>query len=132
MISRKKIINDTQLISVLNFIFYCFLEEYVVSGMTGFLSILSSLPLQKLTQNENEDQNDVREQITEDEDEGRKPDEVSSALLSKERCLELLVKEILLKKKKRTNLEIYVLTIKLIIFISFVVTEVHDNGIFRF
>lgn len=132
MISRKKIINDTQLISVLNFIFYCFLEEYVVSGMTGFLSILSSLPLQKLTQNENEDQNDVREQISEDEDEGRKPDEVSSALLSKERCLELLVKEILLKKKKRTNLEIYVLTIKLIIFISFVVTEVHDNGIFRF
>lgn len=93
---------------------------------------MSSLPLQKLTQNENEDQNDVREQITEDEDEGRKPDEVSSALLSKERCLELLVKEILLKKKKRTNLEIYVLTIKLIIFISFVVTEVHDNGIFRF
>lgn len=93
---------------------------------------MSSLPLQKLAQNENEDQNDVREQITEDEDEGRKPDEVSSALLSKERCLELLVKEILLKKKKRTNLEIYVLTIKLIIFISFVVPEVHDNGIFRF
>lgn len=102
----QKIINDTQLISVLNFIFYCFLEEYVVSGMTGFLSILSSLPLQKLAQNENEDQNDVREQITEDEDEGRKPDEVSSALLSKERCLELLVKEILLKKKKEQILRI--------------------------
>jgi len=106
VISRKKIINDTQLISVLNFIFYCFLEEYVFSGMTGFLSILSSLPLQKLAQNENEDQNDVREQITEDEDEGRKPDEVSSALLSKERCLELLVKEILLKKKKEQILRI--------------------------
>ncbi|XP_029864359.1 A-kinase anchor protein 9 isoform X9 [Aquila chrysaetos chrysaetos] len=36
-------------------------------------------------QNENENQNDVREQIFEDEDGGRKPDETSSALLSKER-----------------------------------------------
>lgn len=97
----QKFINGTQLISVLNFIFYCLLEEYVFSGMTGFLSILSSLPLQKLAQNENENQNDVREEISKDEDEGRKPDEVSSALLSKERCLELLIKKILLKKKKK-------------------------------
>ncbi|XP_072710388.1 A-kinase anchor protein 9 isoform X1 [Ciconia boyciana] len=37
------------------------------------------------TQTENENENDVREQISEDEDEGRKPDETSSALLSKER-----------------------------------------------
>ncbi|NXC66961.1 AKAP9 protein, partial [Anhinga anhinga] len=37
------------------------------------------------TENENENQNDVREQIFEDEDGGRKPDETFSALLSKER-----------------------------------------------
>ncbi|XP_069631395.1 A-kinase anchor protein 9 isoform X8 [Haliaeetus albicilla] len=37
------------------------------------------------TENENQNQNDVREQIFEDEDGGRKPDETSSALLSKER-----------------------------------------------
>ncbi|KAM6088786.1 A-kinase anchor protein 9 isoform 3-T3 [Chlamydotis macqueenii] len=37
------------------------------------------------TENENESQNDVREQICEDEDEGGKPDETSSTLLSKER-----------------------------------------------
>lgn len=67
-------------------------EEYVDFGMTGFLFFLSSLPLQKLTQNENENPNDMREQIFEHEDGGRKPDETSSALLSKERCLELLRK----------------------------------------
>lgn len=59
---------------------------------------MSSLPLQKLIQNENENQNDVREQIFEDEDGGRKPDETSSALLSKERCLELLRKHFFYKK----------------------------------
>ncbi|XP_074938908.1 A-kinase anchor protein 9 isoform X2 [Phalacrocorax aristotelis] len=37
------------------------------------------------TENENENQNDVREQVFEDEDRGRKPDETPSALLSKER-----------------------------------------------
>uniref|UniRef100_A0A8C6IWM3 Uncharacterized protein n=1 Tax=Melopsittacus undulatus TaxID=13146 RepID=A0A8C6IWM3_MELUD len=37
------------------------------------------------TENENENPNNVREQIFEHEDEGRKPDETSSALLSKER-----------------------------------------------
>uniref|UniRef100_A0A8B9GJ01 A-kinase anchoring protein 9 n=1 Tax=Amazona collaria TaxID=241587 RepID=A0A8B9GJ01_9PSIT len=42
------------------------------------------------TENENENPNNVREQIFEHEDGGRKPDETSSALLSKERCLELL------------------------------------------
>lgn len=67
--------------------------------MTGFLSILSSLPLQKLAQNENENQNDGREQISVDKDGGRKPDETSPDLLSKERCLDLLVKKILFKKK---------------------------------
>lgn len=58
--------------------------------MTGFLSFLFSLPLPKLTQNENENRNDAREQIFEHEDGERKPDETPSALLSKERCLELL------------------------------------------
>ncbi|NXF39835.1 AKAP9 protein, partial [Nyctibius bracteatus] len=37
------------------------------------------------TENESENQNDVREQIFEDEDGGREPDETCSALLSKER-----------------------------------------------
>lgn len=72
--------------------------------MTGFLSFLSSLPLQKLKQDENQNQNDVREQIYEDEDGGRKPDETSSALLSKERCLELLRKRFFLE-----NIENHVL-----------------------
>lgn len=91
--------------------------------MTGFLFFLSSLPLQKLTQNENENKNDVREQIFEDEDGGRKPDETSSALLSKERCLELLRKHYFLKK-----FENHVSVVKLI-FISFILTD--DNGIFN-
>lgn len=99
MISRRRFINKTQLILVLNFIFYHLSEEYVVPGMTGFLSILSSLPLQKLAQNENENQNDGREQISVDKDGGRKSDETSPDLLSKERCLELLVKKILFNEK---------------------------------
>lgn len=91
--------------------------------MTGFLFFLSSLPLQKLTQNENENKNDVREQIFEDEDGGRKPDETSSALLSKERCLELLRKHYFFKK-----FENHVSVVKLI-FISFILTD--DDGIFN-
>uniref|UniRef100_A0A8C3D0J0 A-kinase anchoring protein 9 n=1 Tax=Cairina moschata TaxID=8855 RepID=A0A8C3D0J0_CAIMO len=41
------------------------------------------------TENENENQNDGREQISVDKDGGRKPDETSPDLLSKERCLDL-------------------------------------------
>uniref|UniRef100_A0A8C8BET6 A-kinase anchoring protein 9 n=1 Tax=Otus sunia TaxID=257818 RepID=A0A8C8BET6_9STRI len=48
------------------------------------LAELESLKVQ-LAENENENQNNVREQIFQDEDGGRKPDETSSALLSKER-----------------------------------------------
>uniref|UniRef100_A0A8C6IZM4 Uncharacterized protein n=1 Tax=Melopsittacus undulatus TaxID=13146 RepID=A0A8C6IZM4_MELUD len=48
------------------------------------LAELESLKVQ-LAENENENPNNVREQIFEHEDEGRKPDETSSALLSKER-----------------------------------------------
>lgn len=64
-------------------------EECGSSGMTGFLSFLSFLPLQKLAQNENERQSNVKEQISEDEDGGGKPAEMPSALLSRERCLQL-------------------------------------------
>ncbi|KAM6275632.1 A-kinase anchor protein 9 isoform 5-T6 [Spheniscus humboldti] len=49
------------------------------------------------TENENENQNDVREQILEDEDGGRKPDETSSALLSKERLVFQKANEKLMK-----------------------------------
>ncbi|PKU40967.1 a-kinase anchor protein 9 [Limosa lapponica baueri] len=48
------------------------------------LAELERLKVQ-LAEDENENQNDVREQIFEDEDGGRKHDEISSALLSKER-----------------------------------------------
>uniref|UniRef100_A0A8B9GMU6 A-kinase anchoring protein 9 n=1 Tax=Amazona collaria TaxID=241587 RepID=A0A8B9GMU6_9PSIT len=48
------------------------------------LAELESLKVQ-LAENENENPNNVREQIFEHEDGGRKPDETSSALLSKER-----------------------------------------------
>ncbi|KAM6281249.1 A-kinase anchor protein 9 isoform 2-T2 [Porphyrio hochstetteri] len=49
------------------------------------------------TENENENQNDVREQIFEEEDGGRKPDETSSALLSKERHIFQKANEKLMK-----------------------------------
>ncbi|XP_065587317.1 A-kinase anchor protein 9 isoform X2 [Cyrtonyx montezumae] len=49
------------------------------------------------TESENENQNDVREQISEDEDEGRRTDEVSSALLSKERHVYRKANEKLMK-----------------------------------
>uniref|UniRef100_A0A8B9CH23 A-kinase anchoring protein 9 n=1 Tax=Anser brachyrhynchus TaxID=132585 RepID=A0A8B9CH23_9AVES len=48
------------------------------------LAELESLKVQ-LAENENENQNDVREQISVDKDGGRKPDETSPDLLSKER-----------------------------------------------
>lgn len=80
--------------------------------MTGFLSFLFSLPLPKLNQNENENPNDAREQLFGHEDGGRKPDETPSALLSKERCLELLRKYL-------------VLAVRLIVFLSCILTD--DN-----
>ncbi|NWR56536.1 AKAP9 protein, partial [Bucorvus abyssinicus] len=49
------------------------------------------------TENENEHQSNVRDEIFEDEDEGRKPDETSSALLSKERHVFQKANEKLLK-----------------------------------
>ncbi|KAM6209613.1 A-kinase anchor protein 9 isoform 2-T2 [Sarcoramphus papa] len=59
------------------------LKQHSVPGKERLFCELQNNSTQ--TENENENQNDVREQISEDEDGGRKPDETSSALLSKER-----------------------------------------------
>ncbi|NXW31239.1 AKAP9 protein, partial [Phaetusa simplex] len=59
------------------------LKQHSVSRKERLLCELRNSSTQ--TEDENENQNDVREQIFEDEDGGRKPDEISSALLSKER-----------------------------------------------
>ncbi|XP_009884501.1 PREDICTED: A-kinase anchor protein 9-like [Charadrius vociferus] len=59
------------------------LKQHSVPGKERLFCELQNNSTQ--TENENENQNDVREQIFEDEDGGRKPDETSSALLSKER-----------------------------------------------
>lgn len=56
--------------------------------MTGFLSFLSSLPLQKLIQSEKENQTESKEPILEDEEGRENPEETSSAVLSKERYFE--------------------------------------------
>ncbi|XP_074999895.1 A-kinase anchor protein 9 isoform X4 [Calonectris borealis] len=59
------------------------LKQHSVPGKERLFCELQNNSTQ--TENENENQNDVREQIFEDEDGGRKPDETSSVLLSKER-----------------------------------------------
>ncbi|NXN56599.1 AKAP9 protein, partial [Rynchops niger] len=59
------------------------LKQHSVSRKERLLCELRNSSTQ--TEDENENQNDVREQIFEDEDGGRKPDEISSSLLSKER-----------------------------------------------
>ncbi|NWY50745.1 AKAP9 protein, partial [Chionis minor] len=59
------------------------LKQHSVPGKERLFCELQNNSTQ--TESENENQNDVREQIFEDEDGGRKPDETSSALLSKER-----------------------------------------------
>ncbi|XP_030300009.1 A-kinase anchor protein 9 [Calypte anna] len=59
------------------------LKQHSVPGKERLFCELQNNSTQ--TENENENKNDVREQIVEDEDGGRKPDETSSALLSKER-----------------------------------------------
>lgn len=71
------------------------LRQHPVPGKERLFCELQNSSTQ--TENENEDQNDVREQISEDEDEGRKPDEVSSALLSKERHVYQKANEKLMK-----------------------------------
>ncbi|NXK02000.1 AKAP9 protein, partial [Herpetotheres cachinnans] len=59
------------------------LKQHSVAGRERLLCQLQNNSTQ--TENENENQNNVRAQIFEHEDGGRKPDETSSALLSKER-----------------------------------------------
>ncbi|XP_031968321.1 A-kinase anchor protein 9 isoform X2 [Corvus moneduloides] len=59
------------------------LKQHSVPGKERLFCELQNNSTQ--TENENENQNDVREQIFEHEDGGRKPDETPSALLSKER-----------------------------------------------
>ncbi|XP_021242259.1 A-kinase anchor protein 9 isoform X2 [Numida meleagris] len=71
------------------------LRQHPVPGKERLFCELQNSSTQ--TENENENQNDVREQVCEDEDEGRKPDEVSSALLSKERHVYQKANEKLMK-----------------------------------
>ncbi|XP_072185146.1 A-kinase anchor protein 9 isoform X3 [Excalfactoria chinensis] len=71
------------------------LRQHPVPGKERLFRELQNSSTQ--TENENENQNDVGEQISEDEDEGRKPDEVSSALLSKERHVYQKANEKLMK-----------------------------------
>ncbi|NXU45336.1 AKAP9 protein, partial [Drymodes brunneopygia] len=59
------------------------LKQHSVPGKEKLFCELQNSSTQ--TENENENPNDVREQIFEHEDGGRKPDETPSALLSKER-----------------------------------------------
>ncbi|NWX62080.1 AKAP9 protein, partial [Promerops cafer] len=59
------------------------LKQHSVPGKERLFCEMQNSSTQ--TENENENQNDVREQLFEHEDEGRKPDETPSALLSKER-----------------------------------------------
>ncbi|XP_062461140.1 A-kinase anchor protein 9 isoform X2 [Pezoporus occidentalis] len=59
------------------------LKQHSASGREKLACELQNNSTQ--TENENENPNDVREQIFEHEDGGRKPDKTSSALLSKER-----------------------------------------------
>lgn len=53
--------------------------------MTGFLSVLSSLPLHKLTQDEDESQGDAEEQIFKEKELDRKLEDVPPDVLSNER-----------------------------------------------
>ncbi|XP_048806266.1 A-kinase anchor protein 9 isoform X2 [Lagopus muta] len=71
------------------------LRQHPVPGKERLFCELQNSSTQ--TENENENQNDVREEISKDEDEGRKPDEVSSALLSKERHVYQKANEKLMK-----------------------------------
>ncbi|XP_064907105.1 A-kinase anchor protein 9 isoform X4 [Columba livia] len=71
------------------------LKQHSVPGKERLFCELQNNSTQ--TENENENKNDVREQIFEDEDGGRKPDETSSALLSKERDIFQKANEKLMK-----------------------------------
>lgn len=53
--------------------------------MTGFLSFLSSLPLHKFKQNENENQGEIEEQTFKEKELNRKAEDVPPNILSNER-----------------------------------------------
>ena len=65
-------------------------EWHAVFKMTGFLSVLSSLPLQKLKQNGNENQ-EVEEQTFKEKELDRKPEEVPPEILYSERYTECVI-----------------------------------------
>ncbi|NWQ87995.1 AKAP9 protein, partial [Burhinus bistriatus] len=71
------------------------LKQHSVPGKERLFCELQNNSTQ--TENENENQNDVRARTFEDEDGGRKPDETSSALLSKERYVFQKANEKLMK-----------------------------------
>lgn len=59
--------------------------------MTGFLSLLSSLPLRNLKQNGNENQEEVEEQAFKEKELDRKPEDVLPDILTNERYTECVV-----------------------------------------
>lgn len=63
-------------------------ERHGFSQMTGFLSVLSSLPLHKLKQNGNENQEEIEEQIFKEKESDRKPEDVPPDILTNERYAE--------------------------------------------
>lgn len=63
-------------------------ERHAVSKMIGFLSVLSSLPLRKLKQNGNENQEEIEEQTFKEKESDRKPEDVPHDILTNERYIE--------------------------------------------
>lgn len=60
-------------------------ERHAVSEMTGFLSVLSSLPLHTLKQNGNENQEEIEEETFKEKELDRKPEDVLPDILTSER-----------------------------------------------
>lgn len=65
-------------------------EWYAVPKMIGFLSVLSSLPLHKLKQDEKENQEEVEEHTLKEKELDRKLEEVPPDILSEERYIEFI------------------------------------------
>lgn len=66
-------------------------EWHAISKMTGFLSVLSSLPLHKIKQDENENEGEVEEQTFKEKELDRKLEDVPPDILSNERYTECVV-----------------------------------------
>lgn len=71
--------------------------------MTGFLSVLSSLPLHKLKQNGNENQVEVEEQTFKEKELDRKPEDVPPDILSSERYIKCVLCLVQLKLLFQSN-----------------------------